>query len=97
MTPRKDARWLNFIRSLPCCMCLKPAPSEAHHSLAHKPGLGMKASDHHTIPLCGGPQGCHACLHTYRGRFQGWTKQMRKDWERAKVSLYAPREDEKEF
>lgn len=92
--PKRDARWLSFIRSLPCCMCLAPPPSEAHHSLAHKPGLGMKASDHHTLPLCGGPQGCHAGLHTYQGRFKGWTREQRKAWERGKVDLYQPRRDE---
>lgn len=90
MKPRRDPAWLKFIRSLPCCMCLAPPPSEAHHSLAHKPGLGMKASDHDTLPLCSGPRGCHAGLHTYTGRFKGWSKQQRKDWERGKVALYRP-------
>lgn len=92
---KRDPAWLAFIRSLPCCMCLKMPPSEAHHSLAHKPGMSMKATDHETMPLCGPwPFGCHYDLHHLQGRFKGWTKQQRKSWERVKVDLYRPRRDE---
>jgi len=46
-TPRSK-HYLNYIRSLPCCLCGHPA--EAHHM--ETAGVGMKGSDYLTIPLC---------------------------------------------
>jgi hypothetical protein len=55
---QKDEKHLNFIRSLPCCIC-GGIDTEAAHirtaSLEHgKRGLGMqeKASDAWAVPLC---------------------------------------------
>lgn len=46
-----DERHLDFIRSLPCLIC--GADSEAHHLLrVPEKGMGRKADDSHTVPLC---------------------------------------------
>jgi len=49
-TTSRDAQYLSWIRTLPCCMCGKNSPSEAHHSKTG--GTGIKASDYTAIPLC---------------------------------------------
>jgi len=57
----RDSAHLDFVRSLPCSVCLKPGPSEAHHLLRGVPrGMGRKADDRHVIPLC---HECHTGLH----------------------------------
>lgn len=48
---------LSFVRSLPCCVCLKTFTVQAAHirkgvSNEHKGGMGMKPSDRMTVPLC---------------------------------------------
>lgn len=47
MTPR-DRKYLDFVRSLPCCICGTKA--EAHHAGRHY--TGVKPSDYTAIPLC---------------------------------------------
>lgn len=48
--PHRDPRWLRWVRNLPCCVCSTQRGVEAAHVGAH--GLGQKASDRSTIPLC---------------------------------------------
>lgn len=51
--PRRNARHLAFVRSLPCCICGMPAPNEAAHIRAgNDGGMGVKPSDRFTVPLC---------------------------------------------
>lgn len=49
----RDAKRLAAIRKLPCVVCGR-SPGDAAHSnqSAHNKGLGIKASDEFTIPLC---------------------------------------------
>ena len=49
----RDAKRLAAIRKLPCVVCGR-SPVDAAHSnqSAHDKGLGIKASDEFTIPLC---------------------------------------------
>lgn len=49
----RDAKRLAEIRKLPCVVCGR-SPVDAAHSnqSAHNKGLGIKASDKFTIPLC---------------------------------------------
>ena len=49
----RDAKRLVAIRKLPCVVCGR-SPVDAAHSnqSAHNKGLGIKASDEFTIPLC---------------------------------------------
>jgi len=51
--PAKSEDYLNYIRSLECCVGHEPPPSEPHHvSRAGLAGVGMKPSDFFTVPLC---------------------------------------------
>src|ERR1017187_5515328 len=58
--PRKrNERYLNYIRSLPCCICKDDTCTEAAHirtaSLAHdkrETGRAEKPSDKWAVPLC---------------------------------------------
>lgn len=45
---RSDDGKLAYVRSLPCCVCHKPGPSEAHHY----PTKGAGGDDSRTVPLC---------------------------------------------
>ena len=49
----RDRKRLAAIRKLPCVVCGR-SPVDAAHSnqSAHNKGLGIKASDEFTIPLC---------------------------------------------
>lgn len=49
----RDAKRLAAIRKLPCVVCGR-SPVDAAHSNqgAHNKGMGIKASDEFTIPLC---------------------------------------------
>lgn len=55
---RHDAAHLIYVRQQPCCVCLKPAPSEAAHLRMRRPdidkdnGLGEKPHDQFVTPLC---------------------------------------------
>ena len=54
----KDEKYLNFIRKQECIICQGAfGKSEAHHVFVG--GMGMKCSDHFTVPLC-------AAHHTQR-------------------------------
>jgi len=68
-----SAAYLAKIRQLPCCVCRKPGPSEAHHlRCAGGRGTSMKAEDKTALPLCtehhtmGGP----ACVHYVGSRLE---------------------------
>jgi hypothetical protein len=52
--PVRDEAYKRFIRKLPCVGCGKSWGIEAAHFGPH--GLGQKASDLQTLPLC---RGCH--------------------------------------
>lgn len=55
-----DNGHLDFIRGLPCCICLNNIETEAAHVKMADPraakrnvGIGEKADDRWTLPLCG--------------------------------------------
>lgn len=61
----RDAKHLKFIRTLPCCVCLRMDTVQAAHlrkgvPLEHKGGMGMKPSDCMTVPLSAD---CHSRQH----------------------------------
>lgn len=60
--PYRNEKFLNWIRSKPCCHCGKPPNSHAHHLIGVGiiSGVAKKISDALTIPLCGE---CHALVH----------------------------------
>ena len=53
-TPVRDREYLRFIKRLPCVSCLRTWWIDPAHTGPH--GIGQKASDLDTIPLC---RRCH--------------------------------------
>ncbi len=93
----KNDGHLAFIRELPCCVCLKAGPSDPAHlrsaSSRHgkrSTGMGEKASDKWTVPLC---REHHDAQHA-RGDEQAWWAEVRIDPFVLALSLYASSGDE---
>lgn len=71
--PRQhDDRHLDFIRGLPCTVCLDNTSTEAAHirmgdrrAAKEKPGIGEKPHDRWAVPLC---SDCHREQHQYNER-----------------------------
>lgn len=62
--PLRDAQYLAYVRTLPCCGCGFHGEQQAHHAIGQRYS-SAKASDLHTLPLC---PDCHRLLHA------GWTR-----------------------
>lgn len=73
--------YLRLLRSMPCCMCGRPGPSEAHHHTGMR-GKGQRAHDHQAMPLC---HRCHMALHNLCGPFDGWDRERLQTWQDARV------------
>src|ERR1700674_2899124 len=50
MKPRRNSRYLAWIRTQPCCVCGSTRAIEASHTGPH--GIGQKSPDSSAIPLC---------------------------------------------
>ena len=50
-TPR-DPKYLNFIRSKPCCICGSPAEPHHESGLGDSGGMSLKCSDYFAVPFC---------------------------------------------
>ncbi len=75
--PARDAAYLAFVRTLPCCVCNLPNHTESHHAPAPGHGAkGLKCSDYRAIPLC---------LYCHR-RHHGGTQPFEADWIEAKIT-----------
>jgi len=60
----KSQRHLKHVRSHACCACDSEVNIEAAHLRNETDGgMGRKPSDYFALPLCGGPEGCHARQH----------------------------------
>lgn len=57
----RNAGYLDYVRDQPCCSCGAPAPSDPHHWGTR--GMGIKADDYCTLPLC---RGCHNTWHQHQ-------------------------------
>ncbi|TDB57219.1 hypothetical protein C5467_11260 [Photorhabdus khanii subsp. guanajuatensis] len=56
----QNVKWLRWVKSQPCMCCERPA-DDPHHIIGHgQSGIGTKAHDLFTIPLC---RECHNELH----------------------------------
>ena len=55
----RNKKYLDFIRSKPCCLCRR-IPSVAHHESITGRGMGIKCSDLETVPFC---NSCHSDRH----------------------------------
>ena len=69
-----DMNYLDWIRSRICAVCECSSDTEPHHIKGeyHLSGVGMKANDIFTIPVC---RKCHEFLHS--GAF-GWKEEQRR-------------------
>lgn len=88
--PARDREYLAWIRTLPCCACGAPPPSEAAHS-GNDGGMSLKASDHSAIPLCAachrtGQCAYHRGVRTFERHFSlscaRVVRGLRREWER---------------
>ncbi len=53
--PGMSPTHLKRVRRLPCCVCRRPGPSEAHHlkqTGAGERGMGLKSTDRWAVPMC---------------------------------------------
>lgn len=85
----RDEDFKAFIRTLPCCACGKPAPSEAAHTGSNG-GMAMKADDTSSVPLCAechrtGPLAYHvigkrAFERVHGVRFASVRAALRREW-----------------
>tara|TARA_B100000035_G_C20868757_1_gene495178 strand:- start:389 stop:784 length:396 start_codon:yes stop_codon:yes gene_type:complete len=67
---KRGQEYMRQVKQLPCCICAKPGPSDAHHPICDRYGT-RKASDFDTIPLCrechlDGPNAIHNGKQTWR-------------------------------
>lgn len=62
--PARNESYLAFVREHDCCACGAEGPSDPHHwALKGKGGgMGTKADDFRTVPLC---RGCHDHYHAH--------------------------------
>lgn len=49
--PWRSRKYLDWVKSLPCCVCGRPADDPHHINRAGK-GMGTKQADCFVIPLC---------------------------------------------
>lgn len=78
MSKRNPTR-LELIRKLPCVRCGKHAPSQACHSnfQKHGKGMGTKANDYWTIPMC---YSCHREFDHYQSLNRAMAEEQFKQW-----------------
>lgn len=77
--------YMRAVKSLPCCVCGAPGPSDAHHPIHDRYGT-RKASDFDVVPLCkihhqDGPNAIHNGKQSWReqhGPDHGFIDQTRK-------------------
>lgn len=77
----EDPEYLAFVRTLPCAHCMHPE-AEPHHIIGMGlGGMGTKASDIHTMPLC---RPCHRAVHDKPGDWAGsqvrWMIETQEGW-----------------
>jgi hypothetical protein len=57
----RSRKYLDWVKTLDCCMCRAPDYSDPHHITGKgQGGMGTKADDLYTMPLC---RHCHDEMH----------------------------------
>lgn len=82
--PARDSAYLRAVAALPCIHCGRHGPSQAAHA-DHGKGLGIKASDYETFPLCADGPGRVGC-HTIIGSTGAFPREIRRALEQRYVS-----------
>ncbi len=78
-----DPAYLAWVRTQPCCRCGARPPSHAHHEILNGRGKSQKAPDARTLPLCAR---CHDDFHAVTGRFAGFTREQRRDFQDVEIT-----------
>ena len=86
---------LELIRTLACCQCQAPPPSQAAHSnwSEHGKGKGIKADDSYTVALC---RVCHGDFDLYVNLNREQAKTKFADW-LSKTNMALGYKDESAF
>lgn len=79
----EDPAYCAWIRSLPCSVFPCRNHSEPHHSTAVHKGMGQRAHDRDSMPLC---RIHHHEFHAATGWCAGWSKDDRRRWQRGLVA-----------
>lgn len=82
-----DEAYLQWVRTLPCCVCPLDDRTQAHH-LKHgrgerRGGMGIRVHDRLTVPMCSRH---HRQFHAGTGFFQGWDKERKRVWQEAWIA-----------
>lgn len=71
----RDNKHLSFVRTLPCCVCLRTDTVQAAHiRKGTDGGIGLKPSDCYVVPLC---YECHSRQHS-KGEITFWKNDIHK-------------------
>lgn len=81
---RNDPKHLDFIKTLPCCICFKEPVEPAHIRFKTDGGTALKPSDKWTVPLC---HDHHAHQHQV-GEPEFWYAEHRRDPHKLAERLY---------
>lgn len=77
-----DLKYASWIRRQPCAMCGRPGPCQVHHRTGS--GMGLRAKDRDSMPLCAK---CHGELHSLSGRFKDFDRERLREWQKAQVAV----------
>jgi hypothetical protein len=81
----RDPEYMERVRQLPCAaQFLHECYGAIHAHHAGERGLGQKADDHTSIPLC---LEAHSNWHDANGCFRGWTKEQRAEWATQMIAI----------
>jgi hypothetical protein len=93
--PARDEDYKTWIRTLACCACGHPAPSEAAHT-GIDGGMSMKASDYSCVPLCSdchtrGPLAYHrigkrSFERVHGVQFSAIAARLRREWKQQRAA-----------
>ena len=80
--PPRDFAYMAAVKSLPCCVCGKPGPSDAHHPICGRYSF-RRAPDADAIPLCkrhhqNGPDAIHNGKEGWVARFGPDTRYIKR-------------------
>lgn len=87
----EDPGYVGWIRRQDCCApgCeVTDEPITAHHHTRgskERRGKGQRAHDHDSMPL---HFSCHIDFHNAAGKFRGWDRARRIEWQDGQVELY---------
>lgn len=84
----EDKAYTDWIRTQPCAMtetvgrCIGPVAAHHRKGGGRKTGMGLKAHDHETIPLC---TRHHDDFHHLTGPFKGREKAWLAGWQQSEI------------